>query len=107
MFQTRVQVIEAAREPVDRVKASVAGIAVESLPGKAGTMVVDLAKVPIGTALPVVEEKVSLRPPIVSARLRPRSDCFRLSRLRYRPSLPLNLAIALIRRRPFHLSFHP
>ena len=105
MFQTRVQVIEAAREPVDRVKASVAGIAVESLPGKAGTMVVDLAKVPIGTALPVVEEKVSLRPPIVSARLRPRSSI--LSRLRYRPSLPLNLAIALIRRRPFHLSFHP
>lgn len=53
--------IEAAREPVDRVKASVAGIAVSSLPGKEATMVVDLAKVPIGTAPPVVEEKVSLR----------------------------------------------
>lgn len=61
MFQTRVQVIEEAREPVDRVKASVAGRALSSLPGKAGTMVVDLAKVPIGTAPPVVEEKVSLR----------------------------------------------
>lgn len=50
--------IEEAREPVDRVKASVAGRALSSLPG---TMVVDLAKVPIGTAPPVVEEKVSLR----------------------------------------------
>ncbi|KAL6001699.1 hypothetical protein ACLOJK_007440 [Asimina triloba] len=62
MFQTRVQVIEAIREPVDRVKASVAGIAVESLPRKVGTMEVDMAKVPIGTTLPVVKEKVPLYP---------------------------------------------